>query len=67
MEGSHWGALHSATAQVFRCIEKLFSQTELEIVRKFYMISICIFSYFCHSETFLADKMIHEAAVKPAY
>lgn len=44
----------------------LYSKTELEVVKKLYMISICIFFYFCHSETFLAAVIIHEVP-KAAY
>lgn len=38
----------------------VYSKTELKTVRKFYMISICIFFYFYHSETFLAVEIICE-------
>lgn len=44
----------------------LYSKSELEVVKKLYMISICIFFYFCHSETFLAAVIIHEVP-KAAY
>lgn len=44
----------------------VYSKTELEMGKTFYMISICIFFYFCHSETLLAAVLMHEIP-KAAY